>query len=436
MTFQQRLKKRIGNDIYAKLEKEADNEVSLALKMPLKYEDGRDRYYQPRDLIPLMISECELFEQKDLTVSPADIKNVLFRCKLLCAVKTTEAEYLQRVGASLMDEYRFAIPWAKKSDGINSLVDEYLDKLESLQKERTLIAEINSFDSNPAGLQVFFDQLFEKLDFPFSCYIDEAQLIEKHKKLESGLREYNSAEAKKYFCAPSIGFTTFGSSTYCFWYASVWLRTFLCLLKISGFLNPGQMDFGQSGVEIMPPTYPVFLGTHSHGCYCWEEDKKELWEKVPDGCLFRSFGYRGISTMKLDQRTYGGIEKFFLEYKKILDLLKNPWDKRYLDDIAPALDILSSAIQMPDLGAKVLLIYCCLEHLFVPKNMRTDNKKYIVGGINALRSDLLEWFNRLYRLRCDYAHKGFIQKDDAVLKLIKESVRNVMKLLLAKFYNP
>lgn len=140
--------------------------------------------------------------------------------------------------------------------------------------------------------------------------------------------------------------------------------------------------------------------------------------------------------MWLDTRTFNGIEKFLLDNKKVFELLKNPWDKQYLNDVSPTLDILSSATQIPDLGAKVLLIYCCLEHLFVPKNIVTDNKKYIVGGINALKSDLLEWFNRLYKLRCDYAHKGFIQRDEEVLGLVMESVRNVMKLLIAKLYNP
>jgi hypothetical protein len=71
---------------------------------------------------------------------------------------------------------------------------------------------------------------------------------------------------------------------------------------------------------------------------------------------------------------------------------------------------LSSATQIPEVGAKILPIYCCLEHLFVPANVRRDNKKYIVGGINALRSDLLPWFDRLYDLRNGYAHKGFVLK--------------------------
>ena len=434
MTFQQKIRTTVGNDVYEKLEKEANNEVSLALKMPLKDQYGQDKYYRTRFLIPLIIPECELFEQKGLKISPLDIVNILFRCKLLFAVQTKD-EYAKRADAgSWIDRYDFGVGWTKKSNAVDSIINEYLDRLEASEKERTLIVEINSFHANHAIQQTFFDQLFQKLSLPFNCYLEENQLIDKYKILEPGLREYELEDAKRFFCSPSIGFTTFGSSTYCFWYASAWLRTFLSILKISGFLTPGQIEFGASGVEIMAPTYPVFLGTHSSGCFCWEEDEKESWEKIPDGCLFRSFGYRGISKMWLDNRSFPGIEKFVFEHKKIFDLLNNPWGKRYLNDIAPTLDILASATQISDLGAKLLLIYCCLEHLLVPKNINTDNKKYIVGGINALRSDLLEWFDRLYKLRCDYAHKGFIKRDDKVLKLIRESVRNVMTLLIAKLY--
>ncbi|MBA7622596.1 hypothetical protein ES703_29974 [subsurface metagenome] len=258
MTFQQKIKTTIGNDVYEKLEKEANIEVSLALKMPLKDQYGQDKYYRTRFLIPLIIPECELFEQKNLKISPADIVNILFRCKMLFAVKT-EDEYRRRVGAvSWVDEYDFAVPWTKKNNGVDSLIDEYLDRLETFQKERTLIAEINSFHVDSAPQQVFFDQLFQKLNFPFSWYLDEGQFIDKHKILEPGLRKYDLDDAKRFFCSPSLGYTTFGSLTYCYRYAFAWLKTFLCILKISGFLTPGQIDFGQSGVEIMAPTFPVF----------------------------------------------------------------------------------------------------------------------------------------------------------------------------------
>ena len=136
--------------------------------------------------------------------------------------------------------------------------------------------------------------------------------------------------------------------------------------------------------------------------------------------------------MLLQTSLFGSIEKVVLENKKIFDSLQNPWESKNLNDIAPTLDILSSVTQVADLGAKILLLYCCLEHLFVPKNIDSDNKKYIVGGINALKKDLLPWFNKLYKLRCTYAHKGFVLKDDQIIGLIIESVKNVITLLIAK----
>ena len=180
------------------------------------------------------------------------------------------------------------------------------------------------------------------------------------------------------------------------------------------------------------PTYPVFLGTRSQGSLQWSEDKKESWEKIPDGCLFLSFGYRGLSNVWLDKRAYPRIEKFFLEHKGVFSCLKNPWNAKGITDVAPSLDILSSATQIPDLGAKILLIYCCLEHLFAPKNAKTGNTKYIVGGMNALATNLLPWFARLYDLRCAYAHKGFVLKDDKTMAMVSESIQNAMTLLVAK----
>ncbi len=180
------------------------------------------------------------------------------------------------------------------------------------------------------------------------------------------------------------------------------------------------------------PTYPVFLGDLAQGCYCWGEDKKESWAKIPDGCLFLWFGYRGLSNMWLDFRTSPRIKKFMLDHKRIFECLKNPWNSPSINDVAPALDILSSAAQIPDVGAKMLLVYCCLEHLFVPRNTISENKKSIIGGMNALAPVLLSWFNQLYDLRCAYAHKGFVLKDDRTMALIAESMKNVMTLLVAK----
>jgi hypothetical protein len=212
----------------------------------------------------------------------------------------------------------------------------------------------------------------------------------------------------------------------------MWLRTFLNLLRIGGYIHPGQIGFGHSDVEMIAPTFPVFLGDHSSGTYKWDEDKQESWAKIPDGCLFQSFGYRGLSKAWFDKRTLPRLEKFLQSQKRLFECLKNPWNEGNLRDVAPTLDILSSATQIPDVGAKILLIYCCLEHLFVPKNAKTDNRKYIVGGMNALAPQLLGWFNQLYDLRCDYAHKGFVLRNDGTMSLIMESMKNVMTLLTAK----
>jgi len=197
-------------------------------------------------------------------------------------------------------------------------------------------------------------------------------------------------------------------------------------------MNPGQIDLGMHDIKMAGPTFPVFVGDHSGGAMRWDEDKKESWAKIPDGSLFRSFGWRGLSKAWLDQRSFPGLKRFFLDHSQVFDHLRNPWNPVITKDVAPSLDILSTATQIPDMGAKILLIYCCLEHLFVPKSVKADNTKYIVGAMNAMAPRLLPWFNTLYDLRCDYAHKGFVLRDDHTLRLTIESVKNAMTLLVAK----
>jgi len=110
--------------------------------------------------------------------------------------------------------------------------------------------------------------------------------------------------------------------------------------------------------------------------------------------------------MWLDLRNFSKIKQFMLDHRAIFEHLKYPWNATNTGDVAPTLDILSSATQIPDLGAKILLIYCCLEHLFVPEQAGAENKKYIIGGLKALKPQLSSWFDKLYQQRCAYAHKG------------------------------
>jgi hypothetical protein len=432
MTTLDVLKARIGKTSFSHLENEAEKEVGLAMQMPLLGENREQKFYEQRPLIGDLLDECEFFEKIGLKISPTDVVKILFRCKLLFAVRN-EQEYSQRRGSvSLFDEFVAVAQWSDRSDNVEVLVDRYLTQLEARIAERTLLTHIDSFRSaRPEDSpQQFFNDLFTTL-FPFVCFFDGDHLIEEHKHVEPGLRSYDRDGARRFFCAPSIGFKVSGSREYCFWYSSIWLRTFLNVLRIASYLHPGQRDFGRD-VKMTAPTYPVFLGAHAQGVLRWDEDKKESWAKIPDGCLFLSHGYRGLSNMWLDPRSYPGIKKLFVSCKKIFDSMANPWNARSKNDIAPMLDILSSATQIPDLGAKILLLYCSLEHLFVPKDAYVENKKYIVGGMHALGPHLIPWFNRLYNLRCAYAHKGFVLRDEETMALVTDSMKNVMILLVAK----
>lgn len=434
MSFLDSVKAKIGNESYSRIEDIAERDVASAMGMSLRDKYQQEQFYHPRFLVEGLLTECENFERAGLKILPVDIARALFSCQLLRAVQT-EYEYRHRGSSILFDDYASAERWSDRSEAVGVLVDRHLTRLEGGLRQRTILTSISSFNPGKDGemqAQSFFDALFATLGMPFVCFIDGEHLIEQHRRFEPGLRSYDRSSASEFFCAPSVGYAVSGSKTYCIWHASMWLRTFLNMLRIAGYLHPGQIAFGGEDVTMTAPTLPVVLGTHSMGCYSWNEDKKESWAKIPDGCLFLSFGYRGLSKMWLDGRSFPGIKKFIIDHKKICDSLKRPWSAGNMNVIAPALDILSSATQIPDVGTKILLVYCCLEHLFVPKNANTENKKYIIGGMNALGPNLIPRFGSLYDLRCDYAHKGFVLKNDETMTIIANSIRNVMTLLIAK----
>jgi hypothetical protein len=177
--------------------------------------------------------------------------------------------------------------------------------------------------------QIFFEKLFAEAGLPFVCFFDGEHLVELHKKFEPGLMPYDSKQAKGFFSAPSIGFECSGSRDYCFWQSTVWLRTFLNLLRIGGYMNPGQIELGMYDIKMTGPTFPVFVGDYSGGALRWDEDKRESWAKIPDGCLFRSFGRRGLARAWFDRRTFPGLKKFFQDLRRIFESLKNPMESQY-----------------------------------------------------------------------------------------------------------
>lgn len=434
----QSLKEKIGEDVFARIEAGAEKEVALAMKMPLADQWRQKKYYRPRFVLPEFLEEMSHFQKLNFNFSPVDIFVILFRAKILFAVQN-EDEFSHRNGqSSISTDVPYFFRWAERGGSIDQVISKHFEQLRQGLIERTLLVEISHFVNNPFNqgeprLNSFFEELALKIDLRISPFLDEDTLIEKHKSLEPNRRNYVIENAKQYFNAPSIGFSMEGSLYHSYFYASAQLRIFLNLLRIAGFVHAGQIDVGFEVKPIMAPTSPTFLGDRSSGGYVWDEDKKKPWEKIPDGVLFRSFGFRGISNMYLDTRTFGGIEKFFCDNQTIIGAMKNPWDPENLRQIEPVLDILSSATQITDMGAKILLLYCALEHLFVPININSDNKKYVVGGIYAIDSGLLPWFERLYKLRCDYAHKGYVSEPDKALEIVFESMRNICHLLSTKF---
>ena len=433
MSFREHIQSRITEELWARLTVIANAEVSLALQHSLTDSSGQRSYYRCRNWLPLVLQESCECQRAGLRVSPTDIVNILFRCKLLFAV-ASEDEYRTRAGGSWLDrEWGFLVPWEDRSKGCDVLVDEYFDRLETFVGERTIVTVIDGFEpSSDAELQRFFNNLFSKIGYPFTSFVDTGSVEDLYRKWEPHRRQYTKDEAIEYFHLPAIGYSVVGSECYSYWAVIPSLRAMLSLLRIAGFLFPGQMTFGSDGVSMSAPLAPVVVGSGACTGLCWNEDEKEPWERMPDGCLVLSFGYRGYSKMCLDSRTYKGIETFIVQNKGILCALQNPWELVCIDDIAPILDIMSSVTQVDDLGAKILLLYCCLEHLFVPEGKKHGNKECIEGGITALAGELLPWFERLYSRRCDYAHKGYVKVDSNSLQLVRESIVNVMKLLSRK----
>jgi hypothetical protein len=431
------IKNHIGQDRFERLQREADKELSVALKTPLKNQYGDKQYYRKRVIIDDLFPDYHFFDEKGLGVLPTDLLDALFRAKLLFASQD-EDSFLQRSG-----EGSFALGiWSRKPAKYDEALEAFFEWINDSIKERTLLTQLSSFigpsksgsGGDQQAVEKFFEQLFQKLGAPFIAFVDQEALMDKYKQMQPGLLEYAKERCQQYFYAPSIGFTVSGSESYCYLYASAWLRTFLQILRIAGFVHAPQID-SHTDVSFLPPKGSVWLGSHTEAAYSWTEGAFEPWRKSPDGNLFLSFGYRRLSNMWLDNRTFRRIESFVVDNRKILESMKHPWKENPLRDVIPTLDLLNSVTQMPDEGAKLLLLYCCLEHLFVPPNFTRDNRKYIIGGMNALRPELLKWFDELYKRRCAYAHKGFIVPGEQTRGLMVESVKNVLALITAKLAN-
>ncbi|MBI1812074.1 MAG: hypothetical protein HYR78_09160 [Nitrospirae bacterium] len=134
--YQDKLRKAIGQDIYSHLDNEANKEVSLSLRMPLLDENGKTNYYKQRYLIGNLLDELRRFEELGIKLSPIDIIQTLFKCKLFFAAKCLD-EYYQRAGGSFLSETRLTLK--DKSNGVEVLISEHLNRIEDNIRERVLL---------------------------------------------------------------------------------------------------------------------------------------------------------------------------------------------------------------------------------------------------------------------------------------------------------
>lgn len=429
MSYLNYIRDKLGNDIYWKLEEQADIEVGLAMKMELLYDDRKDNYYNSRFLLPELLQEYKTMIEIWLTISPQDIVNILFKCKLFKIAN--QSEYRQRNWWwSYVDEIRFCISNNEKDKKLDDLIIKYFDRQKEFLSDKILITRLDGL-ANTSNASKFLDKLFENDFLPFTSFIHVDWLNEKYFDISE--KDYDDPYKKidEYFQSPSIWCHVSWSSLHCHYMWSVYMRTLLQLIKISWYINCWQIEFGRD-IRINAPIWSVFLWTGTSWCYSRNEDKKEPWLRIPDGWMRRSYWFRWTSPLWLDDRNFDKIDTFFKENKVVREYIINPWNDTYLDDISPILDILCSATQIQDVWAKILLLYCSLEHLFVPSWMNRDNKKYIVWWINTLNRNLLPWFDKLYWLRCDYAHKWYIRNHDAIISTIIESFKNIIWLLRSK----
>jgi hypothetical protein len=227
MSYLDTITNQIGQDRFKRLEKEADKELSLALNTPLKSQYGDKQYYRKRVLVGNLFPDCHFLDEKGLGILPTDLVDAMFRAKLLFESQD-KGSFLQRSG-----EGSFALGiWSHKPAKYGEALECFFEWIKDSIKERTLLTQLSSFKGPSKGgsgedhqaVENFFEQLFQKLGVPSVAFVNQEALMDKYKQVQPGLLEYTKEHCQQYFYAPSIGFTVTGSESYCYLYASAWLR--------------------------------------------------------------------------------------------------------------------------------------------------------------------------------------------------------------------
>jgi hypothetical protein len=166
MSYLETIKSQIGQDCYARLEKEAEKELSLALQTPLRNQYGDKQNYGKRVLIGDIFPDCHFFEERGLRISPVDVVDAIYRAKLLFASEDKDS-FLQRSG----EGSRAIGIWEKKPSTFDYALECFFKWIQDSIKERTLLTQISSFDGpgrdgsgiDYQAIEKFFEQVFQKL---------------------------------------------------------------------------------------------------------------------------------------------------------------------------------------------------------------------------------------------------------------------------------
>ena len=448
-SFFQEIKAKTSNATWKKLEAIANREVGLALRAEIFIDPSyaRSKYHRLSYFFPDIFNLYSHFYISNVGVSPWEIINILFRCKLIRIVKS-QGEFDARTGGggSFVDSSDFRLTM---QDAEKEYADLITERFEILKKqtenegEKAVIVAIWNFDCYSEGMEGFTLEMEKR--FPgFHFLFTSQQLVDFQKRFDIGmpLSNYTPENARQYLMSLmgnffAIAYVGKGGDDYVSRYALPVIKMLCDFFRIFGFIYPYQRDSGgdRDYRYDAPIGYSLICSgsTNSHGCFLWREERKPLVDRHPDGNLFLSFGFRSIARLHLDVRTFPAYLDLFDKHKTLFNVVLKPYTGAYTNDVLPIIHLLSTASQVQDYGGKVLLLMCCLEHMYAKDGFR--GIKSITKQVELFRPDLVSWILELYRLRCEYAHNGYLSGISDLNSFAAESMKNCLELLQANIKN-
>lgn len=423
----------VTEGIWEKLESVANKFVTEAMGFELVDQYGQERYFH-LDFSDFRNSNPDIyshFHNQKICLSPEDVIYPYFQAGVYLATDRDWKKYEKLRSMSSLQRDPFYLHKDAPHEALMNM--KIMDSMGEAQQRHAFIVPIWNFTNFTEDLLDFEEKLQKLLPPEIRLILTEESARREHAALIGTVYEQHMrlTEVKEFFSYPSIMLSCIGTNFYAFQKACVSLRIVCDLFRVSGYIFPGQLSSDIDGLKIYTAAMvsPGSVGT----CFNWEDEKKSIKERRPDGNLFQSHGHRRVSKMFIDSRNYGGFLQVFEEWlpwiKKAVD---DPFDQKVLHTLIPISHLLSEVTQAQSVGSKILLLNCCLESMFVP-NGAQGQQKYIVGALKVINEDLVDWFEkRLYRQRCVFAHEGYLVADEKSRGLVIESMRNILACLKMK----